>query len=194
MFWCKSNPVERRDHQSQPPFYPRPPRGGRRPVPYLPGPPYWISIHVSREGDAAAGVAGGDVGAVFLSTSPARGTTRMAAVWWWAWIFLSTSPARGTTPNHPRHYPRLLISIHVPREGDDRRQHTGPARGTISIHVPREGDDRPPWPATSSMPSFLSTSPARGTTAWLRLHKDVVQDFYPRPPRGGRPLPMSALT
>ena len=36
-----------------------------------------------------------------------------------------------------------MISIHVPREGDDRYSRPRPATAlAISIHVPREGDDR----------------------------------------------------
>ena len=34
-----------------------------------------------------------------------------------------------------------LISIHVPREGDDVARRRGNSYGFISIHVPREGDD-----------------------------------------------------
>ena len=38
---------------------------------------------------------------------------------------------------------KTLISIHVPREGDDLHGAQGDAQAlSISIHVPREGDDR----------------------------------------------------
>ena len=57
---------------------------------------------------------------IFLSTSPARGTTE-SILDGEKQInkFLSTSPARGTT--YPKIYAayRKGISIHVPREGDD---------------------------------------------------------------------------
>ena len=59
-------------------------------------------------------------------------------------IFLSTSPARGTTKIFACPLWSVWISIHVPREGDDRPPNSKPRSGTISIHVPREGDDRPP--------------------------------------------------
>ena len=147
--------------------------------------------------------------------------------------FLSTSPARGTTLRFG--YTRIAynISIHVPREGDDQRragQHsqrshfyprpprggrhrclkatraslslflsTSPARGTtatampggtetkISIHVPREGDDDRRGEIHQRPGVFLSTSPARGTTAATSPHPGLGSNFYPRPPRGGRP-------
>ena len=80
-----------------------------------------------------------------------------------------------------------IISIHVPREGHDRKiyavkqarhtfQSTCPARGTtnsesddqhaekISIHVPREGHDKINLFANSGGIAFQSTCPARGTT------------------------------
>ena len=56
-------------------------------------------------------------------------------------IFLSTSPARGTTKIFACPLWSVWISIHVPREGDDRPPNSKPRSGTISIHVPREGDD-----------------------------------------------------
>ena len=124
---------------------------------------------------------------VFQSTSPARGTTSNDQCQWTdsghfnprpprggrpagspetvrTHKFQSTSPARGTTVAILG--PRFLvaISIHVPREGDDklcvlmrwkpRNFNPRPPRGgrpaklrawqerqNISIHVPREGDD-----------------------------------------------------
>ena len=100
--------------------------------------------------------------------------------------FQSTSPARGTTCNDTR--PRLPGNHFNPRPPRGGRrdnldcgsklflfQSTSPARGTthsgvvvfyrhkISIHVPREGDDHPAGSQCSSL-----------------------QDFNPRPPRGGR--------
>ena len=192
-----------------------------------------ISIHVPREGDDSAGRCVGAPVALFLSTSPARGTTTAAG--------LCTNPT--------------TISIHVPREGDDaqtgaeynpplyfyprpprggRRAHkmpanrhnnfyprpprggrhrtmyrlymadaflsTSPARGTttlttpgfarspISIHVPREGDDGRMLIRLLRTITFLSTSPARGTTVFLFAASSTVSNFYPRPPRGGRPV------
>ena len=52
--------------------------------------------------------------------------------------------ASGETKNYgyySGHYQDLVISIHVPREGDDPPPHPLWAAHRISIHVPREGDD-----------------------------------------------------
>ena len=122
-------------------FYPRPPRGGR---PYHSGNPTGIML--------------------FLSTSPAWGTTTMATGGDDVYTFLSTSPAWGTTVQIYNRTRGVIISIHVPRVGDDRLDtdrkpqplyfYPRPPRGgrrivsvrvrvsaTISIHVPRVGDD-----------------------------------------------------
>ena len=58
----------------------------------------------------------------------------------------------------------VIISIHVPRMGDDPDDDALGATDAISIHVPRMGDD-----------SLSIRHPGRQT------------DFYPRPPYGGRP-------
>ena len=59
--------------------------------------------------------------------------------------FLSTSPARGTTEFITNGGTKTNISIHVPREGDDRVNLQRMVPRSISIHVPREGDDRLVW-------------------------------------------------
>ena len=72
--------------------------------------------------------------------------------------------------------------------GDDpiTREQVEKMRG-ISIHVPRVGDDRRCRTAATMKRPFLSTSPAWGTTD-VHNHSTVCHDnFYPRPPRGGRP-------
>ena len=56
--------------------------------------------------------------------------------------FQSTSPVRGTTANSISITLCSLISIHVPREGDDGNVYKYKVGSSaISIHVPREGDD-----------------------------------------------------
>ena len=149
-------------------FYPRPPRGGRQPVRRIQQRGKYISIHVPREGD--------DVCAAALIGSALQ--------------FLSTSPARGTTAA-PSHWARVgyCISIHVPREGDDKSMQrpyltqwkflsTSPARGTTSLS----------GASNKVAKIFLSTSPARGTTACQARPAAWQGYFYPRPPRGGRPI------
>ena len=78
--------------------------------------------------------------------------------------FQSTCPARGTTFDQKSAALLDCISIHVPREGHDRRPVRFDIGNVISIHVPREGHDRK-------------------QTALFLL--DI--DFNPRAPRGARP-------
>ena len=134
-----------RCHRCTPPgkyFYPRPPRGGR------PGPASPSSAHRS----------------IFLSTSPAWGTTSVKSILVPTSEFLSTSPAWGTTPCCGPRWPGTRISIHVPRVGDDQENAAN----------------------ITAVAQFLSTSPAWGTTVCKQCHELLHPDFYPRPPRGGR--------
>ena len=61
----------------------------------------------------------------------------------------------------------------------------------ISIHALREEGDRYSWAYFYQIDLFLSTPSARRATQGDQLADPVVQDFYPRPPRGGR---LSAMT
>ena len=78
--------------------------------------------------------------------------------------FQSTSPVRGTTQTLLTISDAATISIHLPREGDDRGKKWADRMLLISIHVPREGDDRLSLKTAISPLSFQSTSPVRGTT------------------------------
>ena len=110
------------------------------------------------------------------------------------YIFLSTSPAWGTTAVAQHVVFAGGLSIHVPRVGDDmERPGDEPDRKRLSIHVPRVGDDmtkiriqwstqrtfypRPPRGGRragslyrNAEEAFLSTSPAWGTTLANRLN------------------------
>ena len=80
--------------------------------------------------------------------------------------FLSTPSARRATFSSRSAYLRRKISIHALREeGDEPRLLHHPLRQVISIHALREEGDL--WTDNS----FL-----------------MLLDFYPRPPRGGRPF------
>ena len=80
----------------------------------------YISIHVPREGDDASRTLTAVCNILFQSTSPVRGTTArdvfFADV---SELFQSTSPVRGTTRPQLPSSPLAVVSIHVPREGDD---------------------------------------------------------------------------
>ena len=80
----------------------------------------------------------------------------------------------------------MKISIHVPREGDDRSCGAGKsARTNFNPRPPRGGR-----PFSLSLylilVRFQSTSPARGTTILISNGEIIKSNFNPRPPRGGR--------
>ena len=147
-------------------FYPRPPRGGRRPHSlrrcrrsnnFYPRPPRGgrrlelcgrfgavkISIHALREEGDVKLAGGTNVTSAFLSTPSARRATACTVL----------------------------------RDGD----------AHISIHALREEGDDAVLCRRGCLPVFLSTPSARRAT----LHAAAVvlesSNFYPRPPRGGRP-------
>ena len=130
--------------QSTSHFNPRPPRGGRPK----------LRAWQERQNE-------------FQSTSPARGTTgQYGTIWATESVFQSTSPARGTTPGTV-----LCGFLRI-----------------ISIHVPREGDDHSTYKRGRKQAEFQSTSPARGTTILYPPILSYCYHFNPRPPRGGRHL------
>ena len=101
--------------------------------------------------------------------------------------FLSTSPLRGTT--QLVYAPNDIPVDFYPRPPCGGRLQLLPYRQAalrISIHVPLAGDDTMHYSNMRAQDEFLSTSPLRGTTEVGILGTGVVDDFYPRPPCGGR--------
>ena len=123
--------------------------------------------------------------------------------------FLSTPSARRATPTVQRSRCVASISIHALREEGDspvfcglgsalvflstpsarratrRKQRTKSAR-LISIHALREEGDVVDVHVTVIHNRFLSTPSARRATPSKTGHALPLEDFYPRPPRGGR--------
>ena len=167
-------------------FYPRPPRGGR--------PGGFRSDHPSHG---------------FLSTPSARRATWCTPIHGIVYRFLSTPSARRATKLNSELYKEHDISIHALREEGDqwgsnplprtkvflstpsaRRatklwQDTGLA-GKISIHALREEGDtaRPHLPLI--LLNFYPRPPRGGRPALQGLDRQQMTNFYPRPPRGGR--------
>ena len=145
-------------------FYPRPPRGGRRPCAHCSPLGGRISIHALREeGDEGRG-------GQFCSLD----------------IFLSTPSARRATWHHRHVYGPQRISIHALREEGDNTSNTttAPAR-KISIHALREEGDMARWVRLRS-PAYFYPRPPRGGRLRSAASAWYHEDFYPRPPRGGR--------
>ena len=56
--------------------------------------------------------------------------------------FQSTSPVWGMTPSREKQYRKYVVSIHIPRVGDDRYDDRWEDEDReVSIHIPRVGDD-----------------------------------------------------
>ena len=167
-------------------FYPRPPCGGR------PGVKFASSIQVT----------------YFYPRPPCGGRRLPVMDGANKAIFLSTSPLRGTTMFGLGLYIYAGISIHVPLAGDDKSALRGwlrlqyfyprpPCGGrpqtvrrqslctTISIHVPLAGDDI----LSTSLIGIARISihvPLAGDDAAAACALAAAFYFYPRPPCGGR--------
>ncbi len=147
-----------------------------------------ISIHALREeGDDRCGdVLGGRI--IFLSTPSARRATHNTPKQEDKTIFLSTPSARRATKRIKKKQKSVLdFYPRPPRGGRPHDVAFVGQRNFISIHALREEGDPITKPCSSKLFVFLSTPSARRATAHsLRCRKDS-EDFYPRPPRGGRP-------
>ena len=127
-------------------------------------------------------------------------------------LFLSTPSARRATLVLCISLKEASISIHALREEGDqscfvedvlhfyfyprpprggRRGHSDNCRlvDAISIHALREEGDLMMLCSSVSAILFLSTPSARRATIALVVLGDSPCNFYPRPPRGGRPFP-----
>ena len=104
--------------------------------------------------------------------------------------FLSTPSARRATQGGMGYHHCRPISIHALREeGDADKLKELMTDLYISIHALREEGDMPIGNLTSQLFAFLSTPSARRATALALCHAGCSENFYPRPPRGGRLVP-----
>ena len=131
--------------------------------------------------------------------------------------FLSTPSARRATEVEQPAMQELKISIHALREEGDvlptkfdvthgtflstpsARRATSRRRGLrrqrrISIHALREEGDLSACPRATFGAIFLSTPSARRATPIFSSSSLTSFDFYPRPPRGGRPARPASWT
>ena len=170
-------------------FYPRPPRGGRRragaPTPqpardFYPRPPRGGRPRKAEVNPAQT---------LFLSTPSARrATSHTTTRDLQPWAFLSTPSARRATGTDAADYILTDISIHALREEGDDLLQSSLHEIMISIHALREEGDTGELDRYSTSKAFLSTPSARRATLDNIGLPFGVKNFYPRPPRGGRPL------
>ena len=80
---------------------------------------------------------------------------------------------------------RSTISIHALREEGDRMTELKDSRFTISIHALREEGDIGSGEVLAPTPNFYPRPPRGGRPRGSRRN-NKMGDFYPRPPRGGR--------
>ena len=99
--------------------------------------------------------------------------------------FLSTPSARRATQCLA--YPRSIgtISIHALREEGDSRARIASCCTSISIHALREEGDRLGFEVHTIGGNFYPRPP-RGGRPRTRPGAATPSNFYPRPPRGGR--------
>ena len=189
-------------------FYPRPPRGGRRQLRRHHRPIPRISIHALREeGDAfrppfwlacpnfyPRPPRGGRpvprprmLPQQYFYPRPPRGGRRIAGVVPVnAELFLSTPSARRATDNRAGNQCAGTISIHALREEGDQCGPDGPLGGFGFLSTPSARR------ATGQRCTLIMDSndfyprPPRGGRLLVFFLEALLHDFYPRPPRGGR--------
>ena len=146
----------------------------------------------------------------FLSTPSARRATPIC-LWFWPWPiisihalreegdqgvlccrggqmeFLSTPSARRATLRCPAGWWSRPISIHALREEGDQRCAGRMRQSSKFLSTPSARRATLVSCRPTSMRLFLSTPSARRATIFVHRLPVVFQNFYPRPPRGGRP-------
>ena len=168
-------------------FYPRHPRGWRRFGSVSTEQGFQVSIHAT--------LAGGDrtaerslAAATFLSTPPSRVATREYVRVELFKTFLSTPPSRVATAALGALKGAGCVSIHATLAGGDRRAGHRDHRQGVSIHATLAGGDVDDLPLERVLDRFLSTPPSRVATASIPTLLETIPRFYPRHPRGWRPL------
>ena len=102
--------------------------------------------------------------------------------------FLSTPSARRATELVLGFCSGNSISIHALREEGDNFYDGGRHGRGISIHALREEGDLSTSCTAVEKLLFLSTPSARRATMVTSPSRERLLNFYPRPPRGGRPV------
>ena len=150
-------------------FYPRPPRGGRRRVRRNRPQDARISIHALREEGDARRRAGSRGFAISIHALREEGDQSRPHTRTGNEEFLSTPSARRATTAQLKKRQTVREFLSTPSA---RRATRGVAQAVEDSQ-------------------FLSTPSARRATNRGRIREPETRNFYPRPPRGGRPPPSS---
>ena len=147
-----------------------------------------ISIHALREeGDMPKG-AMRRTASRFLSTPSARRATRCRPPWQCRGSYFYPRPPRGGRPSITRSIqtPLQKISIHALREEGDNFAKRFRQLGLEFLSTPSARRATVSVVDLDETAEFLSTPSARRATFRASFRLKYLQDFYPRPPRGGR--------
>ena len=178
---------------SQNNFYPRPPRGGRLKRSRFSLAGIVISIHALREEGDCVVVIIQWKNANFYPRPPRGGRRRQMCYNNDVENFYPRPP-RGGRPPEPQDSGRAsTISIHALREEGD--SSCGARGGAVWVFLSTPSARRATvlkHPKTIKKKQFLSTPSARRATREILEDADDINYFYPRPPRGGRLLPVLA--
>ena len=168
-------------------FYPRPPRGGRRGRRSRRSPHREISIHALREEGDALRVSSNTASKYFYPRPP-RGGRHLVGVNLSSLQDFYPRPPRGGRPGTNQAICQLgyqFLSTPSARRATGVRRLDGKAHG-ISIHALREEGD-PLSPARPGTRCNFYPRPPRGGRPPVAAATVAPNHFYPRPPRGGRP-------
>ena len=171
-------------------FYPRPPRGGRPEFPVRNANREIISIHALREEGDRAGLPE-SAGRKDFYPRPPRGGRRQAVLRRMRPPDISIHALREEGDKIPSQTIDVRLDFYPrpPRGGRRAGISKPPMLQTISIHALREEGDADGCSAECAVLVFLSTPSARRATEALANYRQMnEEDFYPRPPRGGRQL------
>ena len=170
-------------------FYPRPPRGGRLGYQEAWADYRYISIHALREEGDSSRESFPEANARFLSTPSARrATTRFITYCTTTTNFYPRPPRGGRQSDYPdQRGKQRFLSTPSARRATYKIHHNG-YYTSISIHALREEGDQTRKIIVDKQKTFLSTPSARRATAEALANRNFQENFYPRPPRGGRRL------
>ena len=178
------------DKHSKSNFYPRPPRGGRHcAIAVLAQGIQFLSTPSARRATITR-MPNSSGGLISIHALREEGDDTIADLLLMFGKFLSTPSARRATCAAEAMQAPEMISIHALREeGDIENMQRSDLTVYISIHALREEGDRlHDWAENTGQIISIHALREEGDVL-RRVWRVRLADFYPRPPRGGRPCP-----